>query len=65
MEKRNQTSSGNKRACKLIEAAKKTVGVREGLKSAENELSMLLEEYELLQRQYDKTMALVEEQFQA
>jgi transposase len=40
---------------------KKTVGIREGLKSAENELSMLLEEYELLQRQYDKTMALVEE----
>lgn len=54
-------AAGTKRACKLIEAAKKTVGVREGLKSAENELSMLLEEYELLQRQYDKTMALVEE----
>jgi hypothetical protein len=40
---------------------KYTVGVRDGLRAAENELTTLLEEYEMLQRQYEKTMLLIEE----
>jgi len=52
---------GGTRAVQLVEAAKTSVGLRDGLRAAENELSTLLEEYEILQRQYDRTMALIEE----
>ncbi|MEG6614815.1 IS110 family transposase [Peptococcaceae bacterium 1198_IL3148] len=52
---------GIKRATKLVKAAEATVGVRQGLRSAENELSCLLEEYALVMRQYEKTMVLIEE----
>ena len=52
---------GIKRATKLIKAAKKSTGIKEGLIAAENELHNLLEEYELLMKQHQNTMTLVEE----
>lgn len=51
---------GIKRAVKLLESAKTSIGTAEGLVSAENELAMLLEDYESKMRQLEKTMALVE-----
>jgi transposase len=52
---------GVKRAVSLVEAAKVSVGVRSGLRSAEKELECLLEEYTMLMRQYESSMALLEE----
>jgi transposase len=52
---------GIKRAVRLLESAKTSIGTTEGLVSAENELSMLLEDYESKMRQLDKTMALIED----
>jgi transposase len=51
---------GKKRAQSLVEAAKVSVGVREGLLAAENDLVILLETYDLQMRHYEKTMALAE-----
>lgn len=51
---------GVKRATKLFEAAQNSIGVKEGLATAENEITFLLEQYELLMRHYEKTMVLVE-----
>jgi transposase len=51
---------GIKRAVKLVESAKTSIGTAEGLVSAENELAMLLEDYEGKMRQLEKTMTLVE-----
>jgi transposase len=55
---------GVKRAVKLLEAAKESVGVRDGRMAAENDLLVLLEDYESKIRQYEKTMKLVEELMQ-
>lgn len=52
---------GVKRAVKLIETARTSIGTTEGLVSAENELSMLLEDYDSKMRQLERTMALIEE----
>lgn len=52
---------GRKRAVDLLEAAKKSVGVREGLVAAENDLLTLLEDYEMRMRQYERTMAIIEQ----
>jgi len=52
---------GIKRAEKLLESAKTSIGTSEGLVSAENELSMLLEDYGSKIRQLERTMALIEE----
>ncbi len=52
---------GIKRAMRLFESAKTSIGTSEGLVSAENELSMLLEDYESKMRQLERTMALIEE----
>lgn len=52
---------GVKRALKLVEAAKVSVGVATGLRTAENELVLLLEEYQLLQNQYESVIAMIEE----
>jgi transposase len=52
---------GVKRAVKLLEAAKQSVGIRDGLMAGENDLMVLLEDYESKMRQYEKTMKLVEE----
>jgi transposase len=51
---------GVKRASKLVEAAQNSIGVKEGLETAGNEISFLLEQYEVLMRHYEKTMVLVE-----
>lgn len=52
---------GKKRAMGLVDAAKTSVGVREGLKAAENDLLFLLENYEMYMQQYERTMSLVEQ----
>jgi transposase len=52
---------GKKRAMGLIDAAKTSVGVREGLRAAENDLKVLMETYEMYMQQYETTMDLVEE----
>lgn len=52
---------GRKRATQLHEAAKISVGVKTGLRSAVNELTCLLEQYKVLMNQYETTMALMEE----
>ena len=52
---------GKKRAGQLVEASQRTVGVKEGLTAARNDLTILLEDYESKMRQYEKTMAMVEQ----
>ncbi|HHV94864.1 MAG TPA: IS110 family transposase [Clostridiaceae bacterium] len=52
---------GIKRAVRLVECANTSIGAREGLISAENELSMLLEDYESKMRHLERTMTLIEE----
>lgn len=51
---------GQKRARALVEAAKASVGVSDGLLAAENDLVILLETYDLQMRHYEKNMALAE-----
>ena len=55
-----QRAVGAKRATKLVAAAKTSIGLKTGLRAAENELQMLLDEYKLLTKQYEQTMDLVE-----
>ena len=50
---------GRKRAMDLVEAAKISAGVREGLRAAENDLMILLEDYEIKMNQLDRVMRLV------
>lgn len=50
-----------KRAMHLVEMAKSSVGVKLGLRAAENELQCLLEQYITYMRQYEATMSLLEE----
>ena len=52
---------GVKRATKLYEAAKRSVGISQGLRAAREELNLLLEEYTLLQCQEERIMSMVEE----
>lgn len=52
---------GKRRAVELIEAAKKSIGIREGLAAANNELLTLLEDYEMKIKQYERIMALIEQ----
>lgn len=52
---------GKTRAEKLYKNAKKSIGLQEGLNSAKEEISMLIEEFELKKKQYDKWMGLIEE----
>lgn len=51
---------GRKRAVKLIESAEFSVGCKEGLVSAENDLLMLLEDYHRKTEQLERTLALIE-----
>lgn len=48
-------------ALKLVEVAEVSVGVATGLRIAENELVLLLQEYQLLQNQYESVIAMIEE----
>jgi len=52
---------GTKHAFKLVKAAQDSVGIKEGLKSAEYDLISLIEEYEFSLKKYKATMNLVEE----
>ena len=52
---------GRKRAQLLTEAAKTSVGIREGLRAAESALLVLLEDHELKMRQLERIMELVEQ----
>jgi transposase len=51
---------GIKRAVRLVEAASRTIGIKEGMTAGLNELEILLEDYEQKQRQYEKVMTLIE-----
>lgn len=61
LRKEVQRAVGVKRATKLVEAAKPSIGLKTRLRAAEYELQMLLTEYQLLTEQYEQTMNLVEE----
>ncbi len=52
---------GRRRAIELTEAAKTSVGVRNGLLAAENDLMTLIEDYEMRMRQYERTVAIIEQ----
>lgn len=52
---------GIKRAQAIVEAARKSIGVKNSLQAARNELSILLETYAMHQRHYESTMRVVEE----
>ena len=51
---------GLKKTMQLVAAAKSSVGVQEGLWAAENDLMMLLEDYEIKMKQLDRLMKMVE-----
>jgi len=52
---------GAKRAKALVNAAQDSVGCVEGTTSAVMSLEMLLDEYDMYKRQYDRTVAAIEE----
>ncbi|MFX4301324.1 IS110 family transposase [Alicyclobacillus tolerans] len=52
---------GIKRAKRLVTAAEKSIGLKEGLKAARLELTALLEQYDMFTRQRDEIMAQVEQ----
>lgn len=52
---------GIKSAVKLIEAAKISIGIKEGLRMAEKELMANLEQYELYLKQYEQLEQEIEE----
>ncbi len=52
---------GTKHAVKLVRAAEVSVGVKEGIKSAEYDLLSLIEEYEFALMKLETTMTLIEE----
>jgi transposase len=52
---------GAKHAIRLVKAAEVSVGVKEGLKSAEYDLLSLIEEYEFSLKKLEATMGLIEE----
>lgn len=52
---------GQKRAKALVDAAKTSIGVRTGMVAAKNDLLTLLEDYDMRMKQYERTMALVEQ----
>lgn len=54
---------GIKRAQKLVEAAKDSIGKRHGIEMAELEIKFILEQYEMLVRQLNKIEGKIEELF--
>lgn len=52
---------GAKHAVRLVAVAKRSSGVKEGLKLARFELSVLLDEYELIEKQLVQTETMIEE----
>lgn len=53
---------GKTRAKALLEAANKSIGRKEGIESAREELQLILEEYELKEKHYEKIMINLERQ---
>jgi len=51
---------GKRRATGLFEAARSSVGVRDGLVAAQNDLMMLMEDYAMKMQQYERIMVLIE-----
>lgn len=51
---------GEKRATSLYKKAKESIGTKEGLLGAKEEIKMLIEEYELKKKQYDKWLEIIE-----
>jgi transposase len=51
---------GKRRATDLYEAARSSVGVRDGLVAAQNDLMMLMEDYAMKMQQYERIMVLIE-----
>lgn len=51
---------GIKRASKLVESAKNSIGIKEGMTAAENDISFLIAQYELIKKQLEITMEMVE-----
>lgn len=52
---------GKRRATDLFEAARSSVGVRDGLVAAQNDLMILMEDYAMKMQQYERIMVLVEQ----
>lgn len=52
---------GIKRAIKLVEAAKRTIGIKEGLEMGEMELKCMIEQYEIYNKQLTDIEAKIEE----
>lgn len=52
---------GMKRAVRLVDAAKRSIGCKEGSRAARFEIQMLLEDYECKSNQYNEVMELIEE----
>lgn len=52
---------GVKRATKLVEAAKSSVGIKEGIRMAEKELMTNLEQYNLYKKQHEELVKEIEE----
>lgn len=59
-----QRAVGRKRALLLMHTAQASIGLEEGLKAARYELSMLLEQYDLLIRQMEDLMEQVSEELE-
>ncbi|ADD03128.1 transposase IS116/IS110/IS902 family protein [Thermoanaerobacter italicus Ab9] len=60
-EKEVQRAIGQKRAIKLLDAAKKSIGKNQGIKMAEYELKSILEQYELFTKQLEEVGKEIEE----
>jgi len=56
-----QRGVGEKRAIKLIETAKESIGKKQGIKMAEYEIKTLIEQYEFLKKQIEEVEKKIEE----
>jgi transposase len=59
--KEGSRTGGIKRAVKLVEAAKTSVGINNGLRMAEKELAATLEQYDLYMKQLNQLLLEIEE----
>jgi transposase len=59
--KEGNRTGGTKRAVKLIEAAKTSIGIKNGLRMGEKELAAILEQYDLLTKQLGQLTFEIEE----
>lgn len=59
--KEGNRTGGAKRAIKLIEAAKTSIGIKNGLNMAEKELAAILEQYDLYMKQLNQLLVEIEQ----